>query len=438
MLPDRIDTIVVGGGAAGMMAAVFAARAGEEVLLLEKNEKLGKKLYITGKGRCNFTNACAVEDIFTQVVTNAKFLYSSIYGFDNMAVVDFFEKNGLSCKTERGGRVFPASDKSSDVIRTLDGALKSAGVTVRPNTAVDDLLTERLPDDPSAGDNGHKKAKDTYKFRIVGVRCGSHKVYADRVILATGGLSYPSTGSTGDGYAMAKSLGHSIVKTYPALTGLTTKESWVRDVQGLTLINTDQRIYDRTKKSSKPVFSGFGELLFTHFGVSGPTMLRVSSKLGRELQDHPLELVLDLKPGLDRPSLDKRLLRELDANSKKSIQNTLRSMLPQSLIPVILKLSDIDENTRSCDINGKMRSDIADSMKELKLTLTGIRGFEEAVITKGGVDVKQIDPHTMQSRIVSGLYFAGEVMDVDAYTGGYNLQIAWSTGAAAGRAGKDD
>ena len=416
MLPDKVDTIIVGGGAAGMMAAVSAALSGDRVLLIEKNEKTGKKLYITGKGRCNFTNACEIEDIFAQVVTNAKFLYSCIYGFSNHDVIERFQEWGLPVREERGGRMFPASDKSSDVIRMLNRRLLELDVEVSLNTEVEDLVLTPEGD------------------RVLGVRLRSGgERMADRVILATGGISYPSTGSTGDGYRMAEELGHSLVRPRPGLTGIATKETLVRKMQGLTLINTAQTIWDRSGAKEKKLLEGFGEILFTHFGVSGPTILTASSRIGDILADHPLVLVLDIKPGLDRDQLDARLLRDIREDGKKAIGNLLRKMLPKSLIPVILEQAGIEETKRSLDLTREERLRLVGQIKEFTLTLTGVRRFEEAIITRGGISVKEVNPQTMESKLVSGLYFAGEILDVDALTGGYNLQIAWSTGFAAGR-----
>ncbi|MEE3468374.1 MAG: NAD(P)/FAD-dependent oxidoreductase [Eubacterium sp.] len=417
MLPADSDVIVVGGGAAGMMAAVFAADRGEKVLLLEKNEKTGKKLYITGKGRCNFTNACEVEDIFPQVVTNAKFLYSCIYGFTNHDVIDWFREQGLPVKEERGGRMFPVSDKSSDVIRVLDKACRERKVTISLHTEVKDILT----------DESHT--------RVTGVRLTDGTTLASkRVILATGGVSYPSTGSTGDGLRMAEALGHRIVEPRPGLTGLSTKETDIRQMQGLTLLNTAQTIRSMDK-GGKKLLEGFGELLFTHFGVSGPTMLTVSSKLGDRLQKEPLRLTLDIKPALSEDELDRRVLREIESDGKKSIGNLAGRLLPKSMIPVFLDRCEIATDKRGFDLTREERLRFVREMKSFSVTLTGVRDFKEAIITRGGVAVKDVNPSSMESKIISGLYFAGEMLDVDALTGGYNLQIAWSTGAAAGCAG---
>ena len=413
MHQGEYDVIVVGGGAAGLMAAIFAADKGEKVLLLEKNEKTGKKLYITGKGRCNFTNACDLEDIFTQVVSNAKFLYSCLYGFSNTDVISFFEKNGLKVKEERGQRMFPASDKSSDLIRCLDRVCKDSGVKIKLKTEVVSLIIS-----------------DT---TVLGVMTADSKRYmAKRVILATGGISYPSTGSTGDGHRMAKACGHRIVDMRPGLTGMSTEDKDIRKLQGLTLLNCGINICD---KSGKSLLDGFGEVLFTHFGVSGPTVLTASSKIGDVLKDEHLLMHIDIKPALSVDQLDKRVLREIDNDGKKAMSNLSRSMLPQSFIPVILKRCDIDPTKRGIDLTREERLSFVEMMKDFCVTLTSVRGFEEAIITRGGVSVMDVNPQTMESKIISGLYFAGEILDVDALTGGYNLQIAWSTGAAAGGRG---
>ena len=417
MLPDNAGVVVVGGGAAGLMAAVSAAEAGGDVICLEKNEKLGKKIYITGKGRCNFTNACDTEDIFSQVVTNAKFLYSSIYGFSNHDLINKFTEWGLKSHVERGGRLFPDSDKASDVTKTLEKVCRDTGVRIFLNTEVKSLALS------GEGDT------------VTGVELtDGHTISAESVILATGGVSYPSTGSTGDGHRMASDCGHNVNELRPGLTGLNTRETWVKELQGLTLINTSQKILDSVKGKEKCILEGFGEILFTHFGVSGPTMLTASSVVGDVLRDRELTLSLDIKPALDRKQLDDRVLREIDKNGRKSVGNILGSMLPKSLIPVLTKLCGIDGDRHGFELKKDERLGLVDRMKDLRLTLTGTRGFNEAVITRGGVDVRQIEPHSMESKCVSGLFFAGELIDVDALTGGYNLQIAWSTGYAAGKA----
>ncbi|MCR4604667.1 MAG: NAD(P)/FAD-dependent oxidoreductase [Eubacterium sp.] len=420
---DKYDVCVIGGGASGMMAAVFSARKGKSTVIIEKNEKLGKKLFITGKGRCNFTNSCDTEDFFSQVVTNAKFLYSCIYGFSNFDVIDFFEKLGLKTKVERGGRVFPASDKSSDVIKALKNACDEAGVKVLLNTEVDDVLV--LTDDSKESDSQQIKS-------VTGVKLtDGTKIFADKVIIATGGISYPSTGSTGDGYTFAAKTGHNLVPAKPGLTGLCTKERWTSDLAGLTLNNCGYIF--KSKKSGKTLHKDFGELLFTHFGVSGPCVLSASSLIGDRICDGEVSLIIDLKPALDEGKLDKRLIREIEGSGKKSVKHMLHTLLPSSMLEVFCDICGIDAAKRASFITKDERKSIVNSLKCLELTPTSLRNVDEAIITRGGVDVRDIEPHTMQSRLVNGLYFAGEVIDTDALTGGYNLQIAWSTGALAGK-----
>lgn len=402
------DVIVVGGGAAGMMAAVSAGRMGHRVVLYEKNEKLGKKIYITGKGRCNVTNACDTEDFFQKVVTNSKFLYSSIYTFDTSMVQDFFEQAGCNLKTERGNRVFPVSDKSYDVINALESEMKKANVDYRLNSHVTELLIK---------DN-----------KVCGVCVNQKKVYADNVIIATGGYSYPSTGSTGEGHAFAKKTGHSITKCSPALVPFTVGEEWVKQLQGLSLRNCKVTVWDGKKK----VYEDFGELLFTHFGVSGPTVLSASSYVVEIIKKKELILSIDLKPALTPEQLDERILRDFESLKNKKFANSLDALLPKSMIPVIIEQSGINPHKKVNEITREERKKLVNLLKDFTITLTGLRGFNEAIITHGGVSVKEIDPGTMESRIIKGLYFAGEIIDVDAVTGGYNLQIAWSTGYLAG------
>ncbi|MBO6109200.1 MAG: NAD(P)/FAD-dependent oxidoreductase [Eubacterium sp.] len=418
MPPD--DVIVIGAGAAGLMAAISAARAGANVILIEKNEKTGKKLYITGKGRCNFTNSCDTEDVFPQVVTNAKFLYSCIYGFTNHDVTEWFEGNGLRVKEERGGRMFPNSDKSSDVIKTLNNVCKKENIRILLNTRVSSVITEGTSDVPV-----RKKA------------CGvilenGENLFSKAVIIATGGISYPSTGSTGDGYRFAEECSHTITALRPGLTGMNTFDEDIFSMQGLTLNNVSQTIWDGAESKPKKLYSGFGELLFTHFGVSGPVILSASSIIGDRLEDSRLILKLDIKPALDNKELDNRLLREIGQTPARSVSNMLRRLLPASMIPVVLDRAGLDGGLRCLDLTKKNRQSLILQMKEFTIRLRSLRSFSEAIITRGGVNVREIDPHTMESRLCEGLFFAGEVMDVDALTGGYNLQIAWSTGHTAG------
>lgn len=407
------NVIVIGGGAAGMMAAITAVSQGHNVTLFEKNEKLGKKLFITGKGRCNFTNAGDAEDIFNSVVTNKKFLYSAFNGFSNYDTMGFFGELGLDFKVERGNRVFPSSDHSSDVIGALSRRMKQLGVKVELNTQVDEVIANN-------GEFSAVKLTDAYNKK--------RTVSADKLIIATGGNSYQSTGSTGDGYRFAKSLGHEVTPILPALVPFIVKEEWERDLQGLSLKNVNVTIYD----DKKIVYSDFGEMLFTHFGVSGPTVLSASSYAAKIIKNRPLKLFIDLKPALDEQQLDERILRDFEEFKNKSFKNSLDKLLPKKLIPVIVELSKIEPDKKIHDINKQERMTLVKLIKNLTLTLTGLRGFNEAIITQGGVSVKQINPTTMESKLVKNVYFAGEVIDVDAVTGGFNLQIAWSTAYAAG------
>ena len=400
---------VAGGGAAGMIAAVFAARNGNKVSLYEKNEKLGKKLLITGKGRCNQTNTAEMEDMINAVVRNPKFLYSSFYSFTNDQTIAFFEELGVKTKTERGGRVFPASDHSSDVIHGLERELNRLGVRIELNTEVKEILTE----------NG----------KVQGLMLASgKKVEADAVIVAAGGLSYPSTGSTGDGYRMARSCGHKVTRLFPALVPMEVKEWYAKELMGLSLRNIEITITDGTKK----LYQDFGEMLFTHYGVSGPVILSASSIVGSRLAEKELTLHIDLKPALTKEQLDKRVLREFDANHNRQFKNASAGLFPAKLRPVIVELSGIPEEKKVNEITREERKKFTDLIKDFSMTLTGLRSYNEAIITKGGVSVKEIDPGTMESKLVKGLFFAGEVLDLDAVTGGFNLQIAWSTGFLAG------
>lgn len=401
--------IVVGGGAAGMMAAVTAARKGKNVLLLEKNEKLGKKLFITGKGRCNITNSAEIDELFSAVVSNPKFLYSSFYSLTNDQVIEFFEELGVKTKVERGGRVFPESDHSSDVIRALEQELKRLGAEIRLRTEVKEILAE----------GGRAK----------GVRLSSgEKLNADAVIIATGGLSYPSTGSTGDGYRFARECGHKVTELSPALVPMEVEEWYAKELMGLSLRNIEIKITDGKKK----LYEEFGEMLFTHYGVTGPVILSASSIVGKKLKEHPLTLHIDLKPALTEEQLDKRVLREFEANHNRQFKNAVDSLFPAKLKPVIVELSGIPEEKKVNEVTKEERLRFVRMIKDFSMTLTAMRGYNEAIITKGGVSVKEIDPGTMESKLVNRLYFAGEVLDLDAVTGGYNLQIAWSTGYLAG------
>lgn len=401
--------IVIGGGPAGMMAAYAASCQGHAVTVLEQNEKLGKKLFITGKGRCNITNAGDMDNLFANVMSNRKFLYSAFYTFDNEQVLSFFENQGLRTKVERGNRVFPLSDHSSDVIAALNRALKLQNVDIRLHTKVQSLL---IRDEAACGV----------------VLSDGKTVEADDVIVATGGISYPSTGSTGDGYRMAKESGHALVECTPSLVPFETKEDWVKDLQGLSLRNVTVSIYHGKKK----LFEDFGEMLFTHFGVSGPLVLSASGMIKPVQFKQELCMYIDLKPALDAEQLDKRILREFDAAMNKQFKNVIGSLMPAKMIPVVIRLSGIDPDKKVNEVSREERQHLVQLLKRLPLTINGLRGWNEAIITKGGVSVKDINPSTMESKKVSHLFFCGEVLDLDALTGGYNLQIAWSTGYLAG------
>ncbi len=400
--------LVVGGGAAGMFAAIFAAYNGNEVHIFEKNEKLGKKLFITGKGRCNITNASDMDTLFQSVVTNSKFLYSSFYGYTNQDVIDFFERIGVRTKIERGNRVFPVSDHSSDVIGGLTRELHQLGVEIYLHTPV-------------------KKIVGKEKFEYLELANGK-RVEGDACIVATGGFSYQTTGSTGDGYRFAKELGHQVTEILPALVPLCIKEWYAKELQGLSLRNVKATIYDGKKK----MYDDFGEMLFTHYGVSGPLMLSASSYIGKKVQDKELQLVIDLKPALTVEQLDQRVLRDFEENMNKQFKNAIGKLFPTKLIPIMLELSEIDPDKKVNLISKEERQQFVSLIKNFSMTITGLRDFNEAIITKGGIKVKEINPSTMESKLVEGLYFVGEVLDLDALTGGFNLQIAWSTAYAAG------
>lgn len=401
--------IVIGGGAAGMMAALAAADGGCQVELLEKNEKLGKKIYITGKGRCNVTNDCEPEVFFSNVVSNPKFLYSAYYTFDNTQVMQLLEENGCPLKVERGNRVFPVSDHSSDIIRTLQNALQKKNVKISLHTEVKRLLVEN--------------------DIVCGVELTNGKsLRADAVVVATGGISYPTTGSTGDGYRMAEETGHRMTEVKPALVPFTVKESWPLSLQGLALKNVSISLKD----GKKEIYQGFGEMLFTHFGISGPLILSASSYYCKKYYGKEVQLLLDLKPALTKEQLDKRILRDFEEKQNKQFKNALDGLLPSKMIPIIIQLTQIPQDKFVHDITREERLVLVELLKNLPLTVTGTRPFTEAIITQGGVHVKDINPSTMESKIIKNLYFAGEVLDLDAMTGGFNLQIAWSTGYLAG------
>lgn len=417
------SVLVIGGGAAGMMAAIAAARCGRRVEVFEKNEKLGKKIYITGKGRCNLTNDCDMDTLFESVCNNRKFLYSAFYGFSNVDTMDFFQKCGLKIKTERGNRVFPVSDHSSDVIAVLADELKRQKVGVHLNAQVKEVLFERR----------ELASEKDYQTIVRGIRLSDGKeILADAVIVATGGLSYPTTGSTGDGYRFASQAGHTVTELSPALVPLTVAEADVMEMQGLSLRNVKISVAD----GKKTLYEDFGEMMFTHFGVTGPLILSVSSLIQKKLKSHPLKMKIDLKPALSTEQLDARILREFEQNKNKQFKNVLGTLYPAKLIPVIIQRSHIPPEKVVHDISREERQHLVECTKEFQMTITGLRGYNEAIITRGGVSVKEVNPQTMESKLVKGLYFAGEVLDLDAVTGGFNLQIAWSTGYAAGMAVK--
>ena len=400
------DGIVIGGGPAGMFAAITAAQTGQKVLLLEQNDRLGKKLLITGKGRCNVTNNCSAAEVLQNVPRNGRFLYSALDAFPPERIIDFFEKNGCALKTERGNRVFPVTDRSASILDCLKQVMRRSGVTV--NTA---RVREILTVDGAA----------------CGVRTDRETLNSKWVLLATGGVSYPATGSTGDGYAMAKALGHTIVPAEGSLVPLVTAGNDAQEMQGLSLRNVGVKLLNA---KGKVLYKDFGELLFTHFGVSGPTVLSASC----HLKGDGCKLVIDLKPALEEGKLNDRILRDLEMYQNRAMENALTDLLPRSMIPVVLRRLDIDPTMQANSLTKQKRRGLVELLKAYSLEITGKRPVAEAIITSGGVKVSEIDPKTMESKKVPGLYFAGEIIDCDAYTGGFNLQIAWATAYAAGNA----
>ena len=403
------DGVVIGGGPAGMFAAITAAQQGMKVLLLEKNDRLGKKLLITGKGRCNVTNFCDAAEVLQNVPHNGRFLYSAMGAFPPQKIMDFFSKNGCELKVERGNRVFPVSDRAASILDCLKDGLRKSGVTVRTSTVKNLIVSDQ---------------------KITGVKADSGDISCNWVILATGGMSYPTTGSTGDGYKFAEALGHTILPPVGSLVPLETLDNDCQRMQGLSLRNVGVKLLN---SKGKVLYKDFGELLFTHFGVSGPTILSASA----HMQGEGCKLLIDLKPALDEGKLNARILRDLEQYQNRSMENALTDLLPRSMIPVVLDKISVDHSMQANSLKKEQRRSLVELLKAFPLEIKGKRPVAEAIITSGGVKVSQIDPKTMESKIVSGLYFAGEIIDCDAYTGGFNLQIAWATAYAAGIAVKN-
>ena len=413
-----MKVIVIGGGPAGMMAAITSAEQGNEVVLIEKNKLLGKKLSITGKGRCNITSSLNIDEFIKNTPGNGKFLFSAFNSFTNKDIIDFIENHGIKTKVERGNRVFPVTDKAQDVVNCFTKKLKELNVSICLNTLVKDILI----------DNDNK---------AIGVMTNNKKIKADKIILATGGKSYPLTGSTGDGYKFAKKLGHTITELKPSLVPLVTYEAEMhKTLQGLSLKNVEIKLVDISK--NKEIYSDFGEMLFTHFGVSGPIVLSASSHLVRYkniielLENKQIKLLIDFKPALSKEKLDQRILRDFEEEKNKSFKNSLDKLLPQKLIPEIVNKSNIGPNKKVNSITKEERENLLSILKQFEVTIKDFRPIEDAIITAGGISIKEINPKTMESKIIKDLYFAGEIIDVDAYTGGFNLQIAYSTGYVAG------
>ena len=417
-----MNVIVIGGGPAGLLSAISSAKQKNKVTILEKMDSCGKKLLITGKGRCNITNGCEMKDFFENVPTNPKFLYSAFNNFTNKDIIELLENEGVKVKEERGKRIFPDSDKSVDVLNALLKQAKKLNINIKYNSKATKIETKE-------NENG--------KY-VIGVICNNKLIEADKVIIATGGKSYPVTGSTGDGYEISKELGHTVTNLKPSLVPLTSNSDICKELQGLSLKNVEIKIKEILEGKEKVIYKDFGEMLFTHFGVSGPIILSASAYLVRHknieelLKNNKIKLEIDLKPALSTEKLDLRILRDFSEEKNKSFKNSLNKLLPQKLIPVIVDLSGIDEHKKVNEITKKERESLVKSLKCLEICITGFRNIEEAIITNGGINVKEINPKTMESKIVKGLYFAGEIIDVDALTGGFNLQIAWSTGFTAG------
>ena len=415
-----MNVVVIGGGPAGMMAAIAAAQNRHKVTLIEKMNILGKKLLITGKGRCNITSSLYMSDFIKNIPGNGRFLYSAFQNYTNQDIINFLKEQGLEVKEERGNRIFPVTDKSKDVLECFESKLKELGVQIKLNTTVKEIIVE-----------------DNY---IKGVRTDFEKIYADKVILATGGKSYPLTGSTGDGYIFASKLGHNIEPIKPSLVPLEiyNKEEAIQ-MQGLSLRNVKIKIVEKQEKQDKEIYEDFGEMLFTHFGISGPTILSGSAHLVRYsnleelLKTRKVKLYIDLKPALTEEQLDDRILRDFKEVKNKQFKNSLDNLLPQKIIKFIIEKSGISEDKKVNEITKEERKRLVQLLKKLEFSIKGFRPIEEAIITSGGINTKEINPKTMESKLIKGLYFAGEIIDVDAYTGGFNLQIAYSTGYTAGQ-----
>lgn len=407
--------IVIGAGASGLMAGITAAQNGNNVIILEKTSSAGKKILISGKGRCNLTNSADISDFIENVPGNGNFLYSAFYSFTNLELIDFFEKLGVKTKVERGGRVFPVSDSSKDILNALLKLAHKLNIEIRYNSSVKGIIT-----------------KENIAAGVI--MSDNEKIYADRVIIATGGMSYPKTGSTGDGYKMAQSLGHTIIAPKPSLVGLVTEEKWVADISGLSLRNVGITLKN---EKNKKIYSDFGEMLFSHFGVSGPIILSASRMIhpymDNNLNVSGVKLYIDLKPALNIEKLEARVMRDFEKYINKQLKNALFDLLPENLIPIIIELSGIDGQKPVNIIKKEERAKLVNLLKALPLTIKSLRPIDEAIVTAGGVNTDEINPSTMESKIIKNLYFCGEVIDVDAYTGGFNLQIAFSTGYLAGK-----
>ena len=400
--------VIIGGGAAGMMSGIFAAYNGDNAIILEKNQKVGRKLYITGKGRCNVTNNCTVETVIANTPTNPRFLYSALNRFSPQDTIDFFEMNGIPLKTERGNRVFPVSDKASDIVDALFRICKQAGCKIINEAATDIIIENNI---------------------VTAVKTSSRTIKCDKIIIACGGKSYPLTGSTGDGYKFAQKAGHHITPLKPSLVPLESSDKFCFELNGLQLKNISINVIEN--KTGKKIYNDFGELLFTHYGMSGPVILSASSHM-RDMSPDKYKITIDLKPALSEEQLDARLIRELAKNHAKEYTDILRSLLPAKMIDAFARLSEIPTHKKCGEITKIERHNIIKLLKNFEVSIKSFRPIEEAIVTSGGVDTKEINPKTMQSKLVSGLYFAGEVIDIDCYTGGFNLQAAFSTGVLAG------